>query len=244
MNSISNDNQGDSKSNVIDMTDRVQTPDYRERLRGLKVRFDLEHAKVAVSTSLLSIVILVTLANNNLMTSISPTNEVAANEQSAPGGRSIASVSGGGSSTASLNENPALIQQLANRDLSPSASLGHLPSSVERLAFGVLEGKYAVRLQDGLIREIEFSGETGAQNARQEAKRIGNTASFIDGQKDLLPEYSHSVKVGDGREGVNEVETFQLVNQVSMPVAKVQVRMDGEGRLLGMKVSKIQIASK
>ena len=66
-------NEKDSgKGKVIDMTERIHAPDYRERLRNLKVRLDLEHAKVAVSTSLLSIVVLVTLANNNLMTSIAP----------------------------------------------------------------------------------------------------------------------------------------------------------------------------
>ena len=61
-----------SGGNVIDMTSRIQEPNYKDYLKGLKVRFDLENTKVAVSTSLLSIVILVTLANNNLLANRSP----------------------------------------------------------------------------------------------------------------------------------------------------------------------------
>lgn len=246
-----NQNKFNSGGKIIDMTDRIHTPDFRERLRNLKVRLDLEHAKVAVSTSLLSVVVLVTLANNNLMTSIAPVssvlNEQSSSSHNANGGRgiaSIASVPGGGYSNATITENPELVRQLAQRDLSETASVGQKPSSLERLAFGFLEGKYAVRLQDGLIREIEFAPETKTLEAKNEAKKIENLNAFIDGQRDLLPAYSHSVKLGLGHEGSETVETFQLVNAVSMPVAKVQFRVDIEGRFLGMRVSMTQIASK
>ena len=56
--------------NVIDMTERIHHPDFKEYLRGLKVRFDLENAKVAISASLLSVVLLATLANDRLVTTV------------------------------------------------------------------------------------------------------------------------------------------------------------------------------
>lgn len=227
----------DQKNNVIDLTERVTSPDYRERLRGLKVRFDLEHAKIAVSTSLLSIVILVTLANNNLMTSISAEG---VQPQASGGARGIASVpSSSASADTAVSENPQLVKALASRDLGPNAKVGHKPSGLERLAFGYLEGKYAVRLHHGKLAEIEISDQTG-----QDAKAIDNTQAFLDSQRELLPDYERSIKVEAARENGENIETFQLVNQVSMPVAKVQFRLDGGGHLLSMRVLHMQVAAK
>lgn len=218
--------------NVIDMTERIPETDQRAGLRGLKVRFDLEHAKIAVSTSLLSIVILVTLANNNLMTSITPSADEVL--PSSYGGRSIASVPGGSQLAAPAAAGDSkLVKELASRALSPSASVGQKPSALERLAFGFFEGKYAVRLQAGKIHEIEFASD----NNPADAKHIDNFPSFIESQRDLLPEFARSVKVGDGREGSDRIKTFELVNEVSAPVAKVEFRVDDDSRLLGVRVS-------
>jgi hypothetical protein len=226
-------------SNVVDITGRIQAPNYKERLRGLKVRFDLENAKIAISTSLLSIVVLVTLANNNLMSSI--TRDSSPDTlQSTPQARGIASVAQSMDKAAdTAAENSQLVRDLANRDLSPKASLGHKPSNVERLAFGVLEGKYAVRLQHGLLKEIEISS-----GFVQEAKQVESLVAFIESERSLLPQFDRSLKVSSEHEDGNAVETYQLVNEVSMPVAKVQFHMDNEGRLLSMLVSPMQIASK
>lgn len=219
-----------SNDNVIDMTERIPEQDARAGLRGLKVRWDLEHAKIAVSTSLLSIVILVTLANNNLMTSINPVGEEVPTSY---GGRSIASVPGGSQIAAPVVNDTKLVKELARRALSPSASLGQKPSALERLAFGFFEGRYAVRLHAGQIREIEYS----AENNPFEAKRIDNLVGFIENQRDLLPEFSRPIKVGEVSEGNDTVKTFELVNEVSIPVAKVEFRIDGDSRLLGVRVS-------
>lgn len=238
---MKNDKSGKStKDNVIDMTDRITEPNYKDYLKGLKVRFDMEHTKVAISTSLLSIVVLVTLANNNLVTSITPVEQ----NEPARATRGIASVPGGSLSMASTQapsvgiENPALLKELASRDLSPEAAVGRKPTALEKLAFEVLEGKYAVRVQDGVINEIELSDGFGA-----EAKQLDSLPSFIESQRALLPSYDRVVKVGSEREGVSQIETFQLVNAVSIPVAKVQVRLDDGGRFVGMRVAQLRLAS-
>ncbi len=230
----SDNSKGNIPNNVIDMTERIPSAIDRLGLSGLKVRFDLEHAKIAVSTSLLSIVILVTLANNNLMTSINPV--VTPLDEAVPssrGSRGIASVPGANQVAAAIPEYPQLVKALARRGLGPTASVGQTPSALDRLAFGFFEGKYAVRLHAGKIREIEFSSESNVADAKQ----IANPLKFLETQRDLLPEYAHTVKVGDSRDGADHIKTFELVNEVSIPVAKVEFRVDDESRLLGMRVT-------
>lgn len=133
----SDNSKGNIPNNVIDMTERIPSAIDRLGLSGLKVRFDLEHAKIAVSTSLLSIVILVTLANNNLMTSINPV--VTPLDEAVPssrGSRGIASVPGANQVAAAIPEYPQLVKALARRGLGPTASVGQTPSALDRLAFG------------------------------------------------------------------------------------------------------------
>lgn len=227
------------KNNVIDITERVSQPDHNSRLKNLKVRLDLEQAKIAISTSLLSIVLLVTLANNNLLVSnVRPTTADNFDRAS----RGIASVSSVSEIIPNAEENQKMVRELSRRALSATASVGQKPTSIESLAFGVLEGKYAIRLQNGKLSEIEFN--TG-EVAGQDPKQIDDFKSFLETQRDLLPvAFDKSLKVGTDQVGQARVETFELVNQVSMPLAKVQFTTDSEGRLLTMKVAMLKVASK
>jgi hypothetical protein len=217
-----------NKNNVIDMTERLETPDARERLKNLKVRFDLEHAKIALSTSLLSIVILVTLANRNLMNNATPTEMKPT--------RGIASVS-----TGTSDVEDSLVRTLAKHDLD-SQSIGRQPSSIESLAFGQLEGKYAVRMADGKLAELEFSDVT-SQGDRP--KHIDDRAGFLDSHRDLLPvAFDKPIKIESQVRGETTVETYQLINEVSRPVANVEFKLDAAGRMLSMRVAQLTIASK
>jgi hypothetical protein len=210
------------------MTERIQEPDARERLKNLKVRFDLEHAKIALSTSLLSVVVLVTLANRNIMTNgaAEPVRQ----------SRGIASVPTG---TSEAEDN--LVRTLAKHDLD-EASIGRQPSSIESLAFGQLEGKYAVRLANGKLSELEFSDVT-SQGDRP--KHIDDRGEFLDSHRDILPvAYDKSIKIDSQNLGETTLETYQLVNEVSRPVANVEFRLDAAGRMLSMRVAQLTVASK
>ena len=220
-----------NKDNVIDMTERIQEPDARERLKNLKVRFDLEHAKIALSTSLLSVVVLVTLANRNIMSNTEPVEIV---KQA----RGIASVPTGTSDVEDI-----LVRELAKKDLHASG-IGRKPSSIEALAFGQLEGKYAVRLENGKISELEFSDVT-SQGDRP--KHIEDRAGFLDSHRDLLPvAYDKSIKIDSevAAQAGETTEVYQLVNSVSRPVASVEFRLDSAGRMLSMRVAQLKIAAK
>ena len=216
-----------NKDNVIDLTERLETPDSLERLKHLKVRFDLEHAKIALSTSLLSVVVLVTLANRNLMT-----NEV---PQDMKPTRGIASVSTG---TSEVED--SLVRTLAKHELDLN-SMGRQPSSIESLAFGQLEGKYAVRMANGKLAELEFSDVTSQGD---HPKHIDNRAAFLDSHRDLLPvAYDKTIKIESQAQGETTLETYQLVNEVSRPVARVEFKLDAAGRMLSMRVAQLTVAA-
>ena len=218
-----------NKDNVIDMTERIQEPDTKERMKHLKVRFDLEHAKIALSTSLLSVVVLVTLANRNMMSNTEPVEVVKMN-------RGIASVP-----TGTSDAEDVLVRQLAKKELSIQA-LGRQPSSIESLAFGQLEGKYAVRLQHGKLSELEFSDVTSLGDR---PKHIDDRGAFLDSHRDILPvTYDKSIRV-DALSSANQTtEVYQLLNEVSRPVASVEFHLDAAGRMLSMRVDELKIASK
>jgi hypothetical protein len=50
--------------------------------------------------------------------------------------------------------------------------------------------------------------------------------------------------VDSSTEGMVQTDTYDLVREGSAPVAKVEVRMDSAGRVLGMKVLGQKIAAK
>jgi len=207
-------------------------------VRSLKAVLDLEHTKIAVSTLLLSVVVLVTLANNNLMSKVNPVLVVAQNEM--PGGRGIASVGASASLADSfISENPRMLAELAKHNLGPNASIGQNPTNLDKLAFGYLEGKYAVRLQHGTISEIEIS-----ESSLDEAKHIESLSAFIENQRALLPDFRRSVKADDEQSGSATVQVYELMNEKSAPIAKVQFRTDGAGRLIAMRVVPLRIAAK
>jgi hypothetical protein len=62
-----NQNDGNGPRKVIDISERLPNRNPMDKLKSLKVRLDLEQAKVAIPVSLLSILTVVTLANSKLL---------------------------------------------------------------------------------------------------------------------------------------------------------------------------------
>lgn len=228
--------KNDVKSNVIDLSERknnVKGP-AQKLSANLKMRLDLEQMKVAVSTSLLSLVALVTLANTNIF-STSSEDTVASHTRMS---RGIASIP-----TGTTDAEDALVERLAKKDLSESAVIGRRPSSIERLSLEVLEGKYSVLLAHGKIQELAFL--SGGPEAGDRPKHINDLPGFFEGHRDLLPvDFEKTVKLGSAHEGLDVVETYGLLDKESATLAKVLVRLDSAGRLLSMRVAPIQVASK
>jgi hypothetical protein len=218
-----NANPGDSENKVLDMTGRLPESKDQRRFKRFKKKLDLEQAKIAISTSILSVVVIATLANNNLMSKVTA-------QSASAGNRAIASVPTG---TTDLEDH--LVKELSKKTLSDSTGVGHSPSSLESLAFGLLEGKYSIRLQNGKISELFFSQNSKDQGTAP--KQIDNPEKFLDAHRELLPvAFDKSLKVLHQAKDGGVTETYELVNRVSLPVAKVEFKLDAGGGLLGMRV--------
>lgn len=225
-----NQNDGNGPRKVIDISERLPNRNPMDKLKSLKVRLDLEQAKVAIPVSLLSILTVVTLANSKLLQD----PEVIQSREMASSGtseiirpsRGIASVPTG----TSVSEDE-LIKQMAGKTLSEITAVGRKPSALEKFTIETLEGKYAVRMDESQkVSEIQIA-DAGQQDP------IAFTASFIEKNREWMPvNFEKSVRVKSEATDNGQQQSYHLVNGFSMPVAKVDVQLDHEGRLLGLKV--------
>lgn len=231
---------------VIDLSERLSKSSMgsaaNSKFKDLKVRLDIEQAKVLVTTSLISVLFLVTLANNSLLSA--PVAE------SVGGQGMIATYSGRGPAS---ERNPAavptgtsewedeMVARMAKLELHEVDRVGRRPSSLDRLTFEFLEGKYAVRLENGKIRELEFSDPS---HTGDRPKYVTDRARFIEENRDLLPvQFAKSVRLDATKAGSEVVESYNLLNQADVPVAKVQFHLDSAGRLLAMKIIRSRVAA-
>lgn len=225
------DKKNDSRK-VIDISERIsarlEAKSPVEKLKAIKVRLDLEQAKIAIPASLLSILVVVTLANSKLLDSpaVVESREMASQGTLIAPSRGIASIPSGTS-----QGEDELIQTMAQKTLGEISAVGRKPSALEKLSLETLEGKYAIRMDAGQkISEIEI-----AQNQVESA--IAFDAQFMEKNRSWMPvAFEKSLRVGslDGDSG--QKQTFHLVNSLSIPVARVDVNLDTSGRLLAMKV--------
>ncbi len=215
-------------NNVINLSQRVYDPKASDRMRAFKLKFDHEQAKIAVSTSLMSILVLVTLLNQNFGAGLSSVHQP---DQQVPS-RGIASVS-----TGTSDAEDRLVSEIARRKISEPAAVGRKPSLLEKLAFESLEGKYAVRFQAGKLEEIRLSRSVAID---QSPKQVLNRSAFLEEQRRLLPDDFHkSVRIQRLEEDGIVNETYQLVDRVSRPVGIVQFRLDQADGMLGMRVQRV-----
>ncbi len=228
------DSKNDKKvpRKVIDISERISaraaSKNPIEKLKAIKVRLDLEQAKIAIPASLLSIVVVVTLANSKLLNApeIVQSREIASVGTVIEPSRGIASVP-----TGTSQSEDTLVKEMSNKALSQISSVGRSPSALEKLSLETLEGKYAIRMDEAQkISEIEIS-------ENQVTSPVAFDSKFIEQNRAWMPvSFEKSVRIQRSQNGEGGRQTFHLVNGFSIPVARVDVRLDGSGHLLGMKV--------
>lgn len=217
---------------VIDISERIEaraaSKNPIEKLKSMKVRLDLEQAKIAIPASLLSIVVVMTLANSKLLNNpdVVQSREIASEGTIFTPSRGIASVPSG----TSENEDQ-LIETMSNKTLGEIASVGRSPSALEKLSYETLEGKYAIRMDETQkISEIEI-------DEKQIDSPVHFDSKFIETNRAWMPvNFDKSIRVQNTSGDSGTHQTFHLVNKLSMPVAKVDVSLDTAGRLLALKV--------
>lgn len=220
------------KDNVIDLEQRraknIDNTDNtdNEKLKSLKTKADLENVKLVISTSLLSVLILATVANSNLMSeSQSETSK----------SRGVASVQTGTSAW-----EDRLAEKLAQTSLREEASVGRAPSSTEQFTFGALEGKYAVRFENGKVREFEFANP----QSEQRPIVVVDRAAFLKSYSAVLPVQFDKVERAEVTKADQQTfERYKLLNAYGHSVGTIEFRLDSTNRVLSMRYLDSRLAS-
>ncbi len=188
----------------------------------IKKSLILHEKKFIVSLSILSILAVVGIFNRG---TFSNTQDVAANESNS---RQPANFSLG-----TTNLEDSMAKELSLKSLDQNSQLGQDPSKVEQLTFGLLEGKYAVRLKDGKLNALEFSPTS------DQPKLLPNLEKFISENKEILPVYFQSVQRTQNIQLNQEnVQKFSLIGAARRQMAEVEFHLDSLGRLISMKINK------
>lgn len=215
------------ETNVIQLRFRANLLRNHAQLATESRRF---HHMIA-SGALASVLFVVTLLNLTLSQ-----NETKQNT------RTIASVEATHSTRAELWKADLLhkMVQVADRKM---ASVASRPTDLDQLRFGLLEGKYSLKLESGRITEIEFQ----ESNQISERPKYIDKAEFLTTYKDLVAaDFETAQRVRRAIEDGKIVEEFELINSASKDrgptssnvVARVAFKSDESGRLLSMKLTR------
>ncbi|MCB0367248.1 MAG: hypothetical protein H6624_14590 [Bdellovibrionaceae bacterium] len=192
-----------------------------------KFRFDREQRKILVSASLVTILFGVTMANRALLDD-EPLSNVEA-FQSHPG-RSIASVGPTAGDLRNDRWESQLAAELVHGGERGPASIGKTPSAEERLQFGFLEGKYAIKMNHGRLEHLRFVAVS------EYPKYLEDRSHFLTEYKALMPGQFEAVRLVSREEtGTTIKETYSLDSGPNS-VGKVAFEMDHQGRLLTLAV--------
>ena len=181
-------------------------------------------AKWMISASLLVILTLAVGINSTLFSQ--PTT-IAGSPQKAMS-RSIASVN----PLFKVSWEKKAFEVLKNVEERDLASVGQMPSAFDKLAFGALEGKYAIRMVEGRIAEIKFASQVDSK-----PKFMKDRLEFVEKN---LAFFSKDAKIAKKvhQESNDDlvVERFQLSNDSGQDLSVVQVLSDKNNNLISMTV--------
>ncbi|MCB0377693.1 MAG: hypothetical protein KDD33_04310 [Bdellovibrionales bacterium] len=122
-----------------------------------------------------------------------------------------------------------VLDQSDERDL---ASIGQNPSLYDQLAFGTLEGKYTLRMEEGFVRQAEFSAST-----ENKPTRIKDSASFVKRHLALFgKQVASAQKVHEETNGQLQIERFRLTDSSGQDQGLIQLIKDDANRLISMTV--------
>lgn len=220
------------KDNVIDLEQRRvqnQSAGEKEKFKSLKIKADLENMKLVISTSLASILILVTVANSHILSRDSQT------ETQSVSGRGVASVQTGTSAW-----EDRLAEKLAHTSIKDMALMGRAPSSTEQFTFGALEGKYAVRFENGKVREFEFANP----QSEQHPIIVVDREAFLKSHRSVLPvQFDKVEKTEVTKQDQQTFERYSLVDSNGHHVGAVEFRLDQTNRVLSMRYLDSRLAA-
>ena len=186
----------------------------------------LSEKKLILPTAILSILIVISVFNKNVFSTVTGHLDLASTTLDTS--RQVASVPLG-----TTNSEDNMTKELSLKPLDDKARWGQNPSRVEQLTFGLLEGKYSVRLKDGKLNGFELTDLTA------QPKMVQNLEKFISENKEILPVNFESIAQAKSTKSESEnIQKFTLLSSASRRLAEVEFHLDNLGRLLSMKINK------
>ena len=214
------------QNNIIDLTSRRTKAGKRLDMGKINFQLDINQKRAAVATALLSVLFMVTLANTSVFSQDPQGTDTLSSRDPASADRAMASVP-----TGTSDWEDQMVSKLSKA--SDHVQMGRRPDQLEKLTLEFLEGKYAVRLENGKIRELSFT-DTAAQVG---PKFLKDRTAFLDQNRELLPvNFKNAVKAESKASNDEVVEGYDLLDKSSATVAKVWFRLDKSGHLLSMQV--------
>jgi hypothetical protein len=211
------------KDNVIELP--VKHPLLKLK-NTLRLRFDLEQRKVLASASILSILFIVAVVNDRMM---SHPETVQQNS------RSIASYGEVGPAIRDQEWENQLAHDLSLASHTAGSATFAAPATpLDQLTYGTLEGKYSMQVFRGHVQQIEFANNETSTNP----VLVQDRARFLMQNRELLPvQYASLIKTGTQLSGTEMNEQFALLDAQQKTLAKVEFHLDSFGRLLSMKIN-------
>ena len=124
-----------------------------------------------------------------------------------------------------------LAQKLAEDNSAAKSLLGEKPTLKDELVFGFLEGKYKTVVSKRKIEGFEFL----SAKAGEEPLIIKEKEEFLKIFKSVFAVSFAKVKL-DRREA--GAVYYKLLSSANKPLGQAQFRLDDEGRVLGLKVTR------
>ncbi len=190
--------------------------------RRMQMRRELDQKKGATIASVLSLVALVTILNQNLISK----------NQSENRSRQIASAENEGK-IKSWKED--LLKDLSDKKNRNIASYGEAPTALEQLRMGALEGKYSFSVKDSLVEVVKFIETPDGDRP----KSFRDFTSFVSEHKKAFNDkIDRVVEVGEKSDDVQKTFTYETYTEANEPAGKILVVSDLSNRLLEIKYLK------
>lgn len=189
--------------------------------RVLKEKILQNQNKLALVMSILSLIVLTVYTNQKV---------VYRNIEVIDGQRLLASTESNYESEDSVKFEQSMAVRFAKQDLRTIASAKAAP--LDQLVYGDLRGLYAVRMQSGLITELEYT------NSGQSPVVIKDAAAFVKKYKEFFaPQASDVLEVKKSSEA-QETPSFVLMDKEQKEMARIQLQMNDIHGLISLKIIK------
>ncbi len=214
----SGDDSGINSEKNVNKVIKLKTPGTRR----VQMKLDIREKRAALTASLLSVIALVTLFNQKIVSHFASKDTAS---------RSIASLNE--RANFEFEWQKELAQKLSKETNRGIASYGDQPSQIDQIRFGILEGKYSLSVVNDKISEITFQETSTADRP----KYIPNVENFLIENKAVFAPSLTLIKTLEGKESGELVErTLELYGPEQENLGKVTYTADKSGRFLSMKV--------